>query len=249
MKRRMPSRRDLAPLMQFKRPQLDRTARRLDAALTINDLRTIAKRRTPKAPFDYTDGGAEEEISLRRARQAFLDVEFHPSILKDVSTVDTSRDVLGRRVNLPFGIAPTGFTRLMHTEGERAGAAAAAAAGIPFCLSTMGTVSIEDVAQAAGPFGSLWFQLYMWKERERSMALVERAQHAGYQTLVVTVDVPVAGSRRRDQRNGMTIPPTLTARTIANAVPRPQWWFNFLTNRTPHLRQPGPLVGHRRRAA
>jgi L-lactate dehydrogenase (cytochrome)/glycolate oxidase len=117
---------------------------------------------------------------------------------------------------------------MMHSEGEIAGARAAAAAGIPFTLSTMGTASIEDVA-AASPAGRHWFQLYMWKDRDRSMALVDRAALAGYDTLVVTVDVPVAGARLRDVRNGMTIPPTLTPRTVLNAVPRPAWWFNFLT--------------------
>jgi L-lactate dehydrogenase (cytochrome)/glycolate oxidase len=167
-------------------------------------------------------------VSLARARQAFADVEFRPAILRDVSKVDTSRVVLGERVELPFGIAPTGFTRMMHSEGEVAGATAAAAAGIPFALSTMGTTSIEDVA-AAAPGGRHWFQLYMWKDRDRSMDLVERAARAGYDTLLVTVDVPVAGARLRDVRNGMTIPPTLTPRTIVNAIPRPAWWFNLLT--------------------
>jgi L-lactate dehydrogenase (cytochrome)/glycolate oxidase len=200
----------------------------LARALTIEDLRRIARRRTPRAAFDYTDGAADGEVSLARARQGFADVEFRPVILRDVSKVDTSRVVLGERVEWPFGIAPTGFTRLMHTEGEVAGATAAAAAGIPFALSTMGTTSIEDVA-AAAPGGRHWFQLYMWKDRDRSMALVERAARAGFDTLLVTVDVPVAGARLRDVRNGMTIPPTLTPRTILDAIPRPAWWFNFLT--------------------
>jgi L-lactate dehydrogenase (cytochrome) len=227
-KRRIPNRHDLAPLMQFKKPQFDATRRRLDKALTIDDLRRIAKRRTPKAAFDYTDGSAEAEISLARARQAFQDIEFHPAILRDVEKVRTGWDVLGAPVSLPFGIAPTGFTRMMQTEGEIAGAHAAARAGIPFSLSTMGTTSIEDV-KAANPLGRNWFQLYMWKDRERSMALVERAAAAGYDTLLVTVDVPVAGARLRDTRNGMSIPPALTLRTVANALPRPQWWFDFLT--------------------
>ena len=121
--------------------------------------------------------------------------------------------MLGDSVALPFGIAPTGFTRLMQTEGEIAGAHAAARAGIPFCLSTLGTCSIEDV-KAANPHGRNWFQLYMWKDRDRSMALVERAASAGFDTLLVTVDVPVAGARLRDTRNGMSIPPTLTLRTV-----------------------------------
>ena len=228
MKRQLPKKHDLAPLLKFKKPTLSPRARRLERALTIEDLRRIAKRRTPRAAFDYTDGAAEGEVSLARARAAFGDVEFNPAILRDVSHVDTTRDVLGAPVELPFGIAPTGFTRMMQTEGEVAGASAAGAAGIPFTLSTMGTTSIEDVADA-NPAGRNWFQLYMWKDRDRSMALVERAAKAGYDTLMVTVDVPVAGARLRDVRNGMTIPPTLTPRTVVNAIPRPAWWFNFLT--------------------
>ncbi|WP_133148009.1 alpha-hydroxy acid oxidase [Mycobacterium lehmannii] len=227
-RRRIPRPQDLAPLLQFKKPQLNATKRRLAAALTIEDLRRIAKRRTPKAAFDYTDGAAEEELSLARARQAFRDIEFHPTILRDVSSVDTSATVLGGHVAQPFGIAPTGFTRLMHTEGETAGARAAARAGIPFALSTLGTASIEDVKQA-NPHGRNWFQLYMWKDRDRSMALVERAAAAGYDTLLVTVDVPVAGARHRDTRNGMSIPPALTLRTVLDAVPHPRWWFDLLT--------------------
>ncbi|MCV7432398.1 alpha-hydroxy acid oxidase [Mycolicibacterium bacteremicum] len=228
MKRRIPRVADLAPLMQFKKPEFNARTRRLAGALTIEDLRAIAKRRTPKAAFDYTDGSAEAELSLARARQAFQDIEFHPAILRDVSKVDTSCTILGGRSELPFGIAPTGFTRMMQTEGEYAGARAAARAGIPFSLSTMGTASIEDVKDA-NPHGRNWFQLYMWKDRDRSMALVERAAAAGYDTLLVTVDVPVAGARLRDKRNGMSIPPALTAKTVLNAIPRPQWWIDFLT--------------------
>ncbi|MBK5237718.1 MAG: alpha-hydroxy-acid oxidizing protein [Actinomycetales bacterium] len=228
VQRRFPNPRDLAPLMKFKKPTLNAKKRRLDKAFTIYDLRTIAQHRTPKAAFDYTEGAAESEISLGRARQAFEDIEFHPAILRDVSKVDTTSMVLGASVSMPFGIAPTGFTRMMHTEGEIAGAGAAAAAGIPFALSTMGTSSIEDV-KAANPDGRNWFQLYMWKDRERSMALVERAAKAGFDTLLVTVDVPVAGARLRDKRNGFSIPPALSVGTVINALPRPEWWINFLT--------------------
>lgn len=224
----MPRARDLAPLIRLKKPQLDARRRRLDAAHTIWDLRAIAARRTPRAPFDYTEGAAEAEISLARSRQAFEDIEFHPRILRDVAEVDTSSVVLGGDVALPFGIAPTGFTRMMHAEGEIAGAGAAGAAGIPFGLSTMGTSSIEDV-RAANPDGRNWFQLYMWKDRDRSMALVERAAAAGFDTLLVTVDVPVAGARLRDIRNGLSIPPRLTLATVANAARHPGWWIDLLT--------------------
>ena len=218
----------MAPLIQFKRPEFNRTKRRLDAALTIEDLRRIAERRTPKAAFDYTDGAAEDELSIGRARQAFRDIEFHPTILRDVTNVTAGWNVLGQPVVLPFAIAPTGFTRLMQTEGELAGARAAAAAGIPFSLSTLGTRAIEDVVTAV-PQGRKWFQLYMWRDRDRSMALVKRAADAGFDTLLVTVDVPVAGARRRDVRNGMSIPPALTLRTVLDAARRPRWWFDLLT--------------------
>jgi len=226
--RQVPKPSDFADLLRFQRPSLDRTAARLARAHTIADLRRIAKRVTPKAPFDYTDGAAEGELSLARARQAFEDVEFHPAILRDVSTVDTSVTVAGGPSALPFGIAPTGFTRMMHAAGEKAGAAAAGAAGIPFSLSTVGTATPEEVA-AANPNGRNWFQLYMWKDRDRSMDVVGRAAASGFDTLLVTVDVPVAGARLRDRYNGLTVPPTLTGRTVLNAIPRVRWWFDFLT--------------------
>ena len=228
MKRRLPTPKDFAQLLKFRKPIFSSKKRRLSRALTIYDLRDIAKRRTPKAPFDYTDGAADSESSLTRARTAFERVEFQPRVLRNVKDVDLTVKMLGKLVQMPLGIAPTGFTRMMQTEGEYAGATAARDAGIPYTLSTMGTRSIEDVARVA-PDGRNWFQLYMWKDRERSMALVERAKAAGFDTLVLTVDVPVAGARLRDVRNGMTIPPSLTSKTILNAIPRPGWWLNFLT--------------------
>ena len=231
VKRQLPKPAELAELMKFKKPELNGRKRRLDKALTIYDLRKIAKRRTPAAAFDYTDGAAEAELSLTRARQAFEDVEFHPDILRPAPNVNTSTRILGDTSALPFGIAPTGFTRLMHTEGEIAGAGAAGAAGIPFTLSTLGTSSIEDV-KATNPHGRNWFQLYVMRQREISYGLVERAARAGFDTLMFTVDTPVAGYRMRDKRNGFSIPPQLTPGTIINALPRPWWWIDFLTTPT-----------------
>jgi L-lactate dehydrogenase (cytochrome) len=228
MKRQFPRPRDFAPLIKIRPPQLNTRKHRLDSALTIWDLREIAKQRTPKGPFDYTDGAAEGELSLSRARQAFEDVEFNPGILCDVSEIDMSSTVLGGAVALPFGIAPTGFTRMMHAEGEVAGARSAGAAGIPFSLSTLGTTTIEDV-KSANPTGRNWFQLYMWRDRDRSLVLIERAAAAGYDTLLVTVDVPVAGVRLRDVRNGLTVPPQLTLKTVVNSMTKLEWCFNFLT--------------------
>jgi L-lactate dehydrogenase (cytochrome) len=231
-RRQVPRPAQIFELLKFKKPTWSATERRLQSALTIHDLRLIAKRRTPKAAFDYTDGAAEQELSLTRARQAFEDVEFSPSILRPAAEVDTSSTILGGPSALPFAIAPTGFTRLMHTQGELAGASAAAAAGIPFTLSTLGTTSIEDV-KAANPDGRNWFQLYVMRDRSISYGLVERAAAAGFDTLQFTVDTPVAGARLRDKRNGFSIPPALTLGTIVNAIPRPWWWWDFLT--TPKL--------------
>ncbi|MER7796331.1 alpha-hydroxy acid oxidase [Microbacterium sp. NPDC096154] len=232
MKRQLPNPKDIFEYVQFKKPTFNGKQRRLQDALTIADLRAIAKRRTPTAAFDYTDGAAEGELSILRARQAFEDIEFHPDILRPAEDVDTSTEILGGPSSMPFGIAPTGFTRLMQTEGETAGAGAAGAAGIPFTLSTLGTTSIEDVVKA-NPGGRNWFQLYVLRDREVSYGLVKRAAAAGFDTLHFTVDTPVAGNRMRDYRNGFSIPPQLTVKTVLDTLPRPWWWFDFLT--TPKL--------------
>jgi L-lactate dehydrogenase (cytochrome) len=214
--------------VSFEKPDPSPTRRRLAKALTIADLRTVARRRSPRSVFDYTDGAAGDEISLGRARSLFDDLVLNPSVLRDVSSVDTSTMILGARSEQPFAFAPTGFTRLMHHEGERAVARVAERHGLPYALSTMGTTSIEDVA-AAAPKARKWFQLYVWRDRAAAEDLVRRAQAAGFEALVLTVDVPVAGPRLRDVRNGFAIPPKLTARTVGNAALHPAWWVNLLT--------------------
>jgi L-lactate dehydrogenase (cytochrome) len=219
---------ELRELLRPRRQPLNPTERRLASALTIGDLRTVARRRAPRAVFDYTDGAAESELSLRRAREAFAGVEFHPNVLRDVATVDLGVDVLGRRCELPFLFAPTGFTRMMHHQGERAVVRVADRAGIPYALSTMGTTSIEDVA-AAAPRARKWFQLYVWRDRAAGKDLVTRAKEQGYEAVILTVDTPVAGARLRDVRNGLTIPPALTLRTFVDGAMHPAWWINLLT--------------------
>lgn len=220
--------REIAALIDFHLPRFSTRQLRLAKAFTIWELREIARKRTPKGPFDYTDGSAESEISLRRARQAFTDIEFSPRVLRDVSSVDLSTEILNHKFHMPLGIAPTGFTRMMHSEGEVAGARAAEKFNIPFSLSTLGTTSIEDVV-AAAPSGTNWFQLYMWKDRDASLELIKRAKAAGVDNLILTVDVPVAGARLRDNRNGLTVPPKINLKTLMNAAPRVEWWWNFLT--------------------
>jgi L-lactate dehydrogenase (cytochrome) len=223
---------EFSELIRPRRLPGDALDRRLARAATIGDLREIARRRVPRAVFDYTDGAAGAEISLRRSREAFERVEFRPSVLRDVSVVDTTTTILGAPSSLPLVFAPTGFTRLMHTEGEPAVARVAERVGIPYGLSTMGTTSVEALA-AAAPGARKWFQLYLWRDREASAGVVERAKAAGYEALVLTVDTPVAGPRLRDVRNGFSIPPALTLRTVANAAVHPRWWVDLLT--TPPL--------------
>jgi len=228
--RQIPKWSELRPLLQPKPIRWNGTDRRLANALTIADLRQVAKRRTPTSVFDYTDGAAEAEISLRRARRLFAEMELQPSILRDVSDIDLGTSILGGRSELPFAFAPTGFTRMMNHEGESAVVKVAEQVGIPYALSTMGTTSIEDVA-AAGPNARKWFQLYVWKDRTAGEDLVKRSAAAGYEALMLTVDVPVAGARLRDVRNGLTIPPSLTAKTVLDASLHPAWWANLLTTR------------------
>jgi L-lactate dehydrogenase (cytochrome) len=174
------------------------------------------------------DGAAEAEVSIRRARRVLRDVEFQPSVLRDVGAVDQSVTLLGRRADAPFVYAPTGFTRMMQHEGEAAVARSAARTGIPYTLSTMGTTSIEGVAEVA-PEGRNWFGLYVWKDRGAAEELMDRARSARYEALVLTVDVPVGGARLRDNRNGFSIPPALSPKVILDGALHPSWWVNFLT--------------------
>ena len=228
VRRRIPRWKDLRPYLRTGPLHLSPTDRRLASAATIRDLRAIAQRRVPRAVFDYVDGAAETETSLRRSRDVFTRVEFVPSVLRDVSTVDTTTSILGRPSALPMIFAPTGFTRLMNHEGEAAVAHVAGRLGIPYALSTLGTTSPEDLAEAA-PDTNRWFQLYIWNDRDAVVDLVRRARAAVFTTLVLTVDVPVAGARLRDVHNGFTIPPTLSVRTVLDIARHPGWWFDLLT--------------------
>ncbi|WP_270259335.1 alpha-hydroxy acid oxidase [Kocuria marina] len=228
MQRQLPQLSELKPLLRFGSFNPDRRAARLAKAADIEALRRIARRRTPRPAFDYVDGAAGQELTYRRSREAFDSVELLPRILHGTEHADLSTEIAGFRSALPFGIAPTGFTRFMHAEGEIGGVRAAERAGIPFSLSTMGTRSIEEVRDAA-PDAERWFQLYLWRDHAASLDLLQRAKAAGMRTLLVTVDTPVPGQRLRDVRNGMVIPPRITPRTVLDASYRPEWWFNFLT--------------------
>ena len=200
---------------------------RLARSHSIADLRRLAKRRLPRAVFDYADGAAEDEVTARRNEAAFEDYELLPRVLRDVSSVDLSTTVMGTPVSMPVLLAPTGMTRLFHHDGETAAARAAHRAGVVYTLSSLSTVSIEDLAAASD--GPRWFQIYVWKDRGLVREFFDRCRAAGYDALMLTVDMPVLGQRERDLRNGMTIPPSLTLGSALDAALHPSWWWNFLT--------------------
>lgn len=228
MSRRMPRWEDIEPLLKIRFPGVGPEAR-LAAAGSIWDLRRVARRRTPRAAFDYTDGAAEDEIALDRSREAYRNVEWRDvKVLRDVSEVDATTSLLGAPSALPLALAPTGFTRMMQHEGEGAVARAAERAGLTYALSTLGTTTPEDVA-AAAPDLNRWFQLYLFKDRDFSAELLHRAKASGYSAVILTVDTAVAGARLRDVRNGLTIPPSLTLKTMFDMALHPSWWFNLLT--------------------
>jgi L-lactate dehydrogenase (cytochrome) len=218
--------REIRALLELKRPEWNPRRSRLGGCYNVLDLRAKAEQRLPRAIFDYVDGGADEEQSLARNETAFREWTFVPLNLRDVAQVDPSTLLFDTRIALPLVLAPTGYTRLMHPAGERAVASAAMRAGLPYTLSTVGSTSIEEVARTG--HDNLWFQLYVWRDRELTLNLVTRAWEAGYRVLEVSVDTPVSGYRSRDIRNGLTIPPQLTLRTVAGIAAKPSYWINML---------------------
>jgi len=212
--------------MQFRPIELDPVKRRLARAADIADLRNIAQRRLPRGVFDYIDGGAEDEITLNANSQAFRRIEFRPRVLRDVSAVDPSTTLLGRPLPIPLVLAPTGFPRSVHPDGELAAARAAARAHLPYTLSTLSTCSIEEVAAAAT--GPKWFQVYVWRDRGLVKEMIERAAASRYEAIVITVDTAVFGRRERDIRHGFTMPPKLGLDTIIDGARHPGWTWRFV---------------------
>jgi L-lactate dehydrogenase (cytochrome) len=217
---------EIRQLIQMRPVELDATRRRLAACHDIADLRAMGRRLTPRPVFDYVDGGADEELSVRANTRSFRRWRFQPRTLVNVSEADTSARFLDLDVPLPLALAPTGYTRMMHPAGEIGAARAAQRHGLPYTLSTMATTPIEAVAQAAQP--DLWFQLYIVRDSGLNKELVDRAASAGYRVLVVTVDCFVTGHRTRDHRNGLVIPPGLTPRTLASIAAKPGYWVRML---------------------
>jgi L-lactate dehydrogenase (cytochrome) len=217
----------LRSVVRFRRFEFDGNKRRLATVANVDDLRRIAKRRLPGGVFDYIDGGAEDERTMRANRAAFGNYRFRPRVLRDVSDIDTGTSLLGQAMPLPLVLAPTGFTRIADPQGELAVARAAQRAGLPYTLSTLSTRSIEEVAAANGD-GRRWFQVYVWKDKGLLRDMVDRAAAAGYEALVITVDTANLGRRERDVRRGFELPPKLGLGTIVDGAVHPSWTWRFV---------------------
>ncbi|HKF77734.1 MAG TPA: alpha-hydroxy acid oxidase [Candidatus Dormibacteraeota bacterium] len=212
--------------------------------LTVEDYRRESQRRLPRAVFDFIDGGAEDEVTLRRNREAFGRIGLVPRVLADVHEVDTATSVLGRRLASPLLLAPTGLCGMATSRGEIPSARAAVEAGVIFTASCMSSVTLEEIAREAP--GEHWFQLYVWRDRGLTRSLIDRAAAAGYRALVVTVDTPVLGRRERDLRNGATIPPRITVRNALDTLRRPRWLLTMARGPRPTFANvAGPSAGLR----
>lgn len=220
--------RTIRSVARFRTFERDPDLRRMQSSANIDDLRLIARRRLPRGVFDYVDGAAEDEVTYRRNSSDYQEWEFVPSVLRDVTHIDTSTTLLGRPLPVPMVLAPTGFTRIVDPGGELPVARAAARRGIPYSLSTLGTRSIEEVGDA-GAGGRNWFQVYVWKDRGLVRNMIERAADCGYEALCVTVDLAVPGRRERDVRNGMTLPPKLGLDMLIDGLRKPSWTWRFIT--------------------
>ena len=227
-KRQFPSAKYFLSLIEWNGPAFNRKKLHMKQALTVKDIAEVARKSVPKVVFDYVEGSALDEISIARAKDTFLRVEFNPFILKDVSKIDTSTEIFGKKVDLPIIFAPTGYTRFMHHTGEAAVAEVAVAKNMVYCLSTMGTTSPKELADAV-PAARRWFQLYLMKNRKDSLSVINQAKENGFEVLVLTVDTAVGGIRIRDIRNGLTIPPKIRFGTILAIARKPGWWINLLT--------------------
>jgi L-lactate dehydrogenase (cytochrome) len=223
---------EMRRLIRLRSVELDGTRRRLASCYDVADLRRVARRRIPRPVFDYVDGAADEELAVAGNTAAFRQWRFLPRVLADVDLVDTSVTVFGSALPVPLALGPAGYTRMMHPDGEIGAARSAARHGLPYTLSTMAATGIEELTAAlagsATPAG-LWFQLYILKDRSQASDLVSRAADHGFEVLVVTVDTVVAGNRLRDHRNGLSIPPELSVRTVASVAGKPGYWLRLLS--------------------
>jgi len=228
MKRQFPRWKNIKPLLGWSLPKFPLEDRKLKRAVNLQELRLLARKRVPKAVFDYVDGGANDEISYQRSAETFSKVQFHARVLRDVSKIDLTTKIAGRDSALPIIFAPTGYTRMMNYEGEPMVAQVCEENNLIYSLSTMGTTSSQEIADQV-PGVRRWFQLYLWRDRSQSLQFIYGAKEAGFEGLILTVDTAVGGIKWRDMRNGLTVPPKITLKTFLDMALKPKWWFNLLT--------------------
>ena len=207
--------------------------RKLARCRSIAELRAAAQARLPRGVFDFIDGGSEDERTLVGNCDAFASFRFRPRVLVPVAAVETGVSILGHDVPKPFAIGPTGAVGFSWPRGELALAAAAERAGIPLALSSTASVSIEDIASASK--GRRWFQCHIFRDREFTRSLIQRARNAGYEALMITVDLPVGGNRERDFRNDFAVPFRYTPRNVLDFARHPEWALSMLREGTPVL--------------
>lgn len=228
MKRQLPRWKNIKPLLGWGLPKSPFKDRKLKSIVNLAELRLLAKRRVPKAVFDYVDGGANDELAYARSQEIYSKIEFKARVLRDVSVIDLKTKILGKESALPIIFAPTGYTRMMHYQGEIMVAKVCDDNNLIYNLSTMGTTSSKEIGEQV-PSVRRWFQLYLWRDREQSLKFIEEARAAGFEGLMLTVDTAVGGIKWRDMRNGLTVPPKIGFKTFFDMALKPKWWFNLLT--------------------
>ena len=228
MKRQLPRWKSIKPLLGWGLPKSPFRDRKLNSVVNLAELRSLAKRRVPKAVFDYVDGGANDELAYARSQEIYSRVEFKARVLRDVSVIDLKTKILDKESALPIIFAPTGYTRMMHYQGEVMVAKVCDENNLIYNLSTMGTTSSKEIGEQV-PNVRRWFQLYLWRDRDQSLKFIEEARAAGFEGLMLTVDTAVGGIKWRDIRNGLTVPPKIGLKTFFDMALKPKWWFNLLT--------------------
>lgn len=228
MKRQFPRWKNIKPLLGWSLPKDPFADRKLKKVVNLAEMRLLSKKRVPKAVFDYVDGGANDELAFIRSQEVYSRVEFKARVLRDVSKIDLTANIVGQKSALPLIFAPTGYTRMMHYQGEIMVAKVCEENNLVYNLSTMGTTSSKEIGEQV-PNVRRWFQLYLWRDRCQSLKFIEEAQAAGFEGLMLTVDTAVGGIKWRDMRNGLTVPPKIGLKTFFDMALKPKWWANLLT--------------------
>lgn len=228
MKRQLPRWKNIKPLLGWSLPKYPLSDKKLNNVVNLAELRLLAKRRVPKAVFDYVDGGANDELAYARSQEIYSRIEFRARVLRDVSNIKLNANILGADSALPIIFAPTGYTRMMHYQGEVMVAKVCEENNLIYNLSTMGTTSSSEIGKEVSGVRR-WFQLYLWRDRDQSLKFIQEAKVAGFEGLMLTVDTAVGGIKWRDMRNGLTVPPKINLKTFIDMAFKPKWWLNLLT--------------------